>query len=88
MSTGLWPKAAITRANSARSGAAGSDGGAFCAPGIPGYSTQLVAPGSNPTNPGCQTGLGITPTGGSAVSCSLSGGSACVNFGAGQFSAP
>jgi hypothetical protein len=64
-----------------------ADGGAFCAPGIPGDSVELIAPGANPTSPQCQSGLGITPIGSAAISCSVSGGSACASVGSTQFSA-
>jgi hypothetical protein len=63
------------------------DGGAFCAPGVPGDSVVLLGPLESPTEAACQADLGITPTGGSAVSCATSSGSACQSVGATQYSA-
>jgi hypothetical protein len=65
----------------------GGDGGAFCAPGVPGDSVVLLGPLENPTEASCQADLGVTPTGGSDVSCATSGGSACQIVGATQYSA-
>jgi hypothetical protein len=65
----------------------GDDGGAFCAPGVPGYSMALLGPTESPIDPACVASLGITATGGSTVSCATSGGSACQSVGGTQYGA-
>jgi hypothetical protein len=47
----------------------------------------LLGPTETVIDPGCVASLGITATGGSTLSCSTSGGSACQSVGATQYGA-